>query len=383
MAAVAGPEVPRTEGNRPASAGAVIPWRRATTARTSVVKQTGGISITAAQQNILETIEGTGFMTGIDIEVIVTTAGNAAATAYQADAPWSALASIVLQDPTGEELNLTGYDLYLANIYGGYGSYGSLPNLSTDTLVYQALTGAGATGGSFNFHLRVPVAINTRNYLGLLGNQDRAIRYQLRTDIAPTASIYTTGPTTPGTVIINRTYESVVVPSAKNSQGLSQEMIPPKFGVQHFLTRQLNQTPPSDGLINHYLPRVGNTIRTLILIIRINGVRATNAQMPTRVQFMLGDTVLFTESSGYRRKIMRDHYGFDAPAGVLVYDWQTDILPLAGGEFGLDYLWTAGISQAQFQMTYPTIGSTNNSLVVITDDLIVPDAVDIYAPDGV
>jgi hypothetical protein len=35
---------------------------------------------------------------------------------------------------------------------------------------------------------------------------------------------------------------------------------------------------------------------------------------------------------------------------------------------------------AQFQITYPAgIGSTANSLTVITDDLVIPPTVDIYA----
>jgi hypothetical protein len=81
---------------------------------------------------------------------------------------------------------------------------------------------------------------------------------------------------------------------------------------------------------------------------------------------------------------MRQRYGFDAPPGVLVYDFMTDIVPwVSGAELGVDWLWTNGLANAQFTNTFPAgMGSTNNSMVVITDDLLIPPGVDVYAPDA-
>ena len=107
------------------------------------------------------------------IEVVVTTAGNGAAVAYQPDAPWSALDSVIFSDTSGEEVNVTGFDLYLQNKYMGQYTHATLDSATADTSIYSVTAGAGATGGSFNFFLRVPIAINDRNFLGLLGNQDR------------------------------------------------------------------------------------------------------------------------------------------------------------------------------------------------------------------
>jgi hypothetical protein len=78
--------------------------------------------------------------------------------------------------------------------------------------------------------------------------------------------------------------------------------------------------------------------------------------------------------------LMWRRYGFDAPNGVYVYDFMTDIISHAGDELGDDYLFTNGLVNAQFQITYPAgFGSTNNSLMVLTDDLVIPPTVDIYA----
>jgi len=382
-----GPTVVQNEGNRPSSAAGVIPFRRATTPRTALVQPTTG-TMSTAQQPTQITIEGTGYMIALGLDVTVTTAGNAAATAYNEDAPWNFFSSIVLSDVSGELTNLDGFMQYLFNVYGGYFAPGTLLRASTDTTLYNLVSGAGATGGSFRFHISIPVAINDRNFLGLVGNQDRAVKYQLRDDINASTAIYSVAPTNAGTINLQRTYYSVTVPGAQNAQGIPQQIRPPKFGVQHFQTQMVSPSAPAGGsTVNHFLARLGNTIRFLILVFRSNGSRATaETNMPTRIQFLIGDTNIFTESSAERRWIMYNRYGFDTTAaaaqGVLVYDFLKDVINQAGAELGLDWLWSNGVVNAQFQVTYPTgFGSTNNSLVIGTDDLIVPDDIDVYAAD--
>lgn len=373
---VGSPSMNIEEGAQP---GSMVPFRRATTFRTNRL-QTTSATVTASQQNIEETIEGSGYVFGIDLDVRCVTAGNAAATAFQEDGPFSAIANVVFRDVNGELVNLSGFHLYLANLYGGWKRY--LPSGSTDTLIYQATTGAGATGGSFRFHLFVPVGLNRRSLLGILGNQDRAQRYSLKSDLAASTAIYSTAPTAAGTVTVERAYENYAVPAAMNAAGQPQEQFPKDFGVLSYLTQSVSPSAPQGGAtVNHYLARLGNTIRCLILVLRSNGSRTTaEANLPTLIQFQLGDTPLFSESPAYRRNLMRERYGFDAPAGVFVYDFITDIVGRAGDELGDDYIWTNGLVNAQFQITYPTgFGAANNSLTVITSDMQIPADVDIYS----
>ena len=391
---VGGPEVPNSNQNEP---GGMIPFRRATTYRTQIIDTTTIASpgITTAQQNIEITVQGSGYVYGIDLDVQVVTAANAAAVAYVEDAPWSALASVVFRDVQGELVNLDGFSLRLANLYCGYilaredtpstattaaataGVTGSL-----DTGVFQQIGTAVATGGSFRFHLWVPVATNRRDVIGLLGNQDRAMRYQLRTDLAPTASIYSTPPTTQGAVNLRRTYHSFAVPGATNANGARQQQVPDKFGVLHYTTKNRNVAVPAGGsTVNHPLARLGNTIRVLILVLRSNGSRATaETNAPTQISFKLGDVPIFTETPQHRRSLMFQRYGFDAPNGVYVYDAISDFILRAASELGDDYWWTNGLVNAQFEIVYPSgFGSTNNSLDIITDDLQVPTGLDLYA----
>lgn len=389
---VGGPEVPSSNQNEP---GPSIPFRRATTYRTQQIDTSGPNTMSAVQQNIEITVQGSGYIYGIDLDVNVVTAANAAAVAYVEDAPWSALASVVFRDVQGELVNLDGFSLRLANLYCGYrliredsastattaaaaaGTQGTL-----DTGIYQQIGTATALGGSFRFHLWVPVATNMRDTVGLLGNQDRAMRYQLRTDLAPQASIYSVNPTTPGNATIRRTYHSFAVPGATNANGAQQQQVPDKFGVLHYLTKNRNVAAPAGGsTINHPLARLGNTIRVLILVLRSNGSRATaETNIPSLITFKLGDVPIFSETPQHRRNLMIQRYGFDAPAGVFVYDAISDFILRAGGELGEDFWWTNGLVNAQFEIAYPSgFGSTNNSLDIITDDLQVPSGLDLYA----
>src|SRR4029077_9492498 len=131
-------------------------------------------------------------------------------------------------------------------------------------------------------------ALNRRSLMGLIANQDRAQKYTLRDDINTLANVYGTAPTVAPNVTIRRHYDNYSVPAPQNSNQASQEMQPAKFGVLHYLTQTVNPTSPAPGSQNHFLPRLGNTIRLLILVIRSNGLRATaEATPPSQIQFLL------------------------------------------------------------------------------------------------
>lgn len=387
---VGGPGVPQAQANEP---GNSIPFTRGSTYRAQQQDVTAQL-MTTAQQPLEITMQGSGYIYGMDIDVTCVTAANAAAVAYNEDAPWSALSSIVYKDVQGELVNLDGFSLRIANLYFGYTTAREdTPSTATtaaatagvtgslDTGVYQQIGTATALGGSFRFHLWLPVATNRRDLIGLLGNQDRAMRYQLRTDLQASGSVYSVSPTTLGTLTIRRTYHSMTVPDEKNGNGATQERVPPKFGILHFTTKNRNVGVPAPGTVNHPLARIGNTIRALALVGRSNSTRANfEANLPTLITFKIGDVPIFSETAQQRRRIMYQRFGFDAPAGVLVYDAISDFVLAAGAELGEDFWWTNGLVNAQFEITYPAgIGNTANSLDVITDDLQIPEEIDFYA----
>jgi len=368
--------------------GSAIPFRRATTFRTSQLAATSQ-AVTAASQQVEIVVEGSGYIYGINLFASATTAGNAAATAFQEDGPWSAFDTVVLRDVNGELINVSGFSLRLVNLYAGYAGFRNAEPVRSETApsgdttnIFSTTTGAGATGGSFKFHVFVPVGLNRRDLRAILGNQDRAQKYSLRDDIAASTAIWSTAPTALPTLNITRTYENYAVPAGTNANGAPQKQYPDDFGILHYVTQVTNPSAPAGGsTVNHFLSRLGNTVRLLILVLKSNASRSTaESNLPTKLQFNLGDTPIFVEDAAYRRMLMWRRYGFDAPNGVFVYDFMTDIIAHAGDELGDDYLFTNGLVNAQFQITYPSgFGAASNSLVVITDDLVIPPTVDIYA----
>jgi hypothetical protein len=264
-----------------------------------------------------------------------------------------------------------------------------LLSASGDQSVYQATEGGGGTGGSFAFHLRIPLALNKRDLVGLLGNQDRSQQYQLRTNFAPSASIYSTAPTALPVITSIRNYGSYAVPNAVDETGQQNQVTPPTYGVITYLTKTLSDAPPLGGSqVNHYIRRVGNAIRLMALIFRKNGTRLASEaalgdglNMPSNIQLKVGDQILLNEGFGHRRRLMFDRYGFDSPKGMLVYDFIHDFSQFAGAELYHDWLWSENLVQAQLLITYPAaVGSTANSLTIATSDVIVPPGINIYQP---
>lgn len=355
-----------TNGGQPQR---MIPFRMATNERSEILPSEAG-TITAAQQPIERTMEGTGFLYGVNLNETVTTAANAAATTFAEDGPWSGLASVVLRDPTGEIVNLSGFNLFLYNL--AMRQY-AVRNTEGSTEVFTATTGAGATGGSFNIWLRVPAGINRRSLLGILGNQDRSVKYQLRTDVGFTTSIYGVAPTNPGTFAIQKIMESYAVPSPVGAMG-PQQIIPDNFGTLAFATSTVSEAAPvPSATINHYMRRIGNTIRFIILVFRA-GAGATprtvaQANPPSRIQLKIGDSDFFNEPYAYRRMLMFERYGFDWPAGVVVYDMMHDFSAAAGFELGDDWLNTMNVNTAQWIITYPAGFTAGGSLTFVTADM--------------
>jgi hypothetical protein len=274
-----------------------------------------------------------------------------------------------------------GFDLYLLNIYGGFGL--RVPTGSADTSVYTALaSGTGSAAGSGNFTIRIPFSINDRDMIGLLGNQDRQTKYNYRDDAASGASIYATAPTALPTFQIQKFYGYVPVPAAQSADRRPQQVVPPAYGVIHYLNSvQSDSVPVPSSTVNHYLHNLNNALRLIVLVFRA-GTSATpralaNTAMPTRITFYAGSDPIFSESAAERRNIMFQRYGFDAPAGILVYDAIRDFAQAPGYELGDEYIYLGDLSEAQFEITYPSGFTSGGSLRFVTSTLAIPPGLDL------
>jgi len=347
-----------------------VPWRRAVVERSNILPSEAG-SLAATYQPIERTIEGTGFLYKIRLRLVATTTGNAATVAFSEDGPYNALGLMTLRDPNGELINVpNGWYCYIANL--AQRNYGN--RWLDQSTVSNITTGVGSgAGGSFTQWFDFAVGINRRNLLGIVGNQDRAIKYTLRTDVNASSAVYATPPTTLPTYTLEKYYESYSVPLPVGPNGVQQQVLPPGYGTLHFTTVTTSDASPVGGsTVNHYLRRIGNTIRYIVLVFRSNNSRASAEANPaTLVTFKVGDDTIFTETWAYRKALMYERYGFDWPSGCLVYDTMHDFDNTAGFEVGDDYYHTQALVNAQFQVAYPAgFGSTGNSLTIVTDDLV-------------
>src|SRR3990172_5418474 len=109
-------------------------------------------SLIASARNLQQQdVPATGYLRHVLIDVEAS--GTVGAT-YTADAPWSVFEQVGLTDVNGQPMTLlSGGDLFLANLLGGYAFFGD----PRDNPNY-ALTATG-----FRFQLRVPVEIVQRN----------------------------------------------------------------------------------------------------------------------------------------------------------------------------------------------------------------------------
>jgi hypothetical protein len=366
-------------------------------------------AMTASTQRIERTLEGAGYVYGVWLDVQSTGAASSAANTavYAEDAPFNVLDSVIFRDVNGEICNLQGFHLWTTNLVNGWtkntpptanapgqalpsstgvGGVGTSASQDSNIVLNVGAVGSLASGasagGNFRFPVRVPVATNRRDLLGILANQDRAQKYSLRTDIAASGAVFSTVPnTTLPTITYNKFYEQYSVPLPTAPDGSPQEIFPAHFGTVMFHTQTVSESAPSNGsTVNHYIRRIGNTVRWFKLIWRSattpggTPIRGNaDANPPSLIRLKLGEDSVYSESYAYRRGLMFERYGFDMPRGMALYDFIHDFGPFSGYELGDDLVHSQALVNAQFQITYPSTASTwqvGSTLTMVTSDVI-------------
>jgi hypothetical protein len=139
------------------------------------------------------------YIRGIWITSQCTTSGNAATTAFNGDMPLGCYSTVTFMDANEKPIcgPFDSYTLAMVSKFGGYQNLGD-PRASA---VFTAVTGSGATGGSFTQVLYVPIEVNVRDGFGSLQNQSTGSTFQLKLTLAASTAIYATAPTTLAPVV--------------------------------------------------------------------------------------------------------------------------------------------------------------------------------------
>jgi hypothetical protein len=312
------------------------------------------------------------------------TGGSPAVTAAE-DAPFNLIKNIYLTEPNGAVIAQfdTGYDMFLANKWGGYGHV-----LGSDQRATPIYSPFGSTYASASFLLRIPVEINLRDGLGSLPNQNAAATFKLRMTLAKNTDLGSgTFPTTLPTVRVRAYLEAWDQPEL-SSAGVSNQITPPAMNTTQFWTSQSYTVNSGQNTIR--LTRVGNYVRNLILQFRRAGTSRANGETDLQAVdpvYLYLDTrpLDIIEPNNWRQQ-QYDRSGFGGSVGATT--------PAADSARGLDngvrsydfcHEFDGTLGHENRDLWLPTLGSTRleiqgnfgnaGTLKVLTNDVAIAGSV--------
>lgn len=305
-----------------------------------------------------------GYLRGVWF-LVNATGGTGTAAVVQEDAPWSALSGITLADVNGAQIvgPVDGYDLFLINLIGGY--LGADPRWAAD---YSAVS----TAGNFSFLLWLPIEISERDALGALPNQNASATYKLSFTYGVLINLYSTNPTGIPAVRVRAWLDAWSQPAPTDILGNPQAEVPPAFGTTQFWTRQQYNLNSGDQTVR--LSRVGNIIRSLIFVFRTTAPARSTTNFPNPARIQLEGRIVENIGREIWRFIAAEQadqgYAFaDAtnpyPAGVLAYNFNTDLAGKSGDEMRDLWLPTSQATRLELVGNFGAAGT----LTVITNDI--------------
>lgn len=224
-------------------------------------------------------LTGTGFLKEIILDLLYTVSSNAVATvATTENFPFNILGNIALLDLNGEIIfgGFDSYSAFLAMKYGGYRNYG---DPATDPTTYEvALTSTNAAASSFHWILRIPIEIVQRDPIGPLASVNNTAALQVQMTVNSSANLYTTAPTTFGSLRVRGTQSFYWQPKDVDKHGRPIANQPVASGTtQYWQQTSYNMTA---GTNNVNLPGfLGYPFRTYLFeLVRASGTRANGAQ---------------------------------------------------------------------------------------------------------
>jgi hypothetical protein len=373
-----------------------VPFVRASAEHTEPV----GYDVSTVMSTSVQTlpdiqIPAYGFLRSVLIVVTSTAGTGATAATMLEDSPFAALQNIVLQEPNGAQIcNFpSGYDLYLANKFGGY-RY-SNDNRNSPNF----LTNVGTTAG-FNFVLRVPVEVNNRDALGSLPNQNSGALFRIKLNLNSIANVF--GGTVPnGPTVRIRAYAEEWDQPEDSTDGVANQTVPPAVNTTQYWSRQ--DFPVNAGQANIRLTRMGNYIRNLIFVFRAGGPPATraggDAGFPDPATLYYDTRPLDTQSRQQWLERQMEKYGYVAKFGAtgavsagtaaIAVDsgqgrengvWPYDFCHEFDGRVGSENrsLWLPTWSSTRFEIGNGSWVGTNGTLSVLTNDVTIAD--NVWAP---
>jgi hypothetical protein len=247
---------------------------------------------------------------------------------------------------------LTGYQLFLANLVGGYRGFND-PTLHPDYV--------GTINASFM--LRLPVEITPWDGFGSLANQNPQSPFRVAITTGTVTDLITGGAPTAPTVRIRGYLEAWSPVPAADMNGRPQETAPPGHGATQYWSVETPNV--ASGTVQVPIRRTGNLIRNLILVFRDAGARSATVEPDDLTLRWDGRNVRIREPVQLMRADFRDATNTNLPVGVIPYIFTDDQDGTAGYESRHLYLPTVPSTRLEFEGTFGAAGTVE----IITNDI--------------
>jgi hypothetical protein len=220
-------------------------------------------------------LTATGWLKGLWLDVLITTAGNAVATvAATENYPFNILGNIQLNDVNNEAI-FGPFDSYTAMLVSKYGGYFNAEDPCTAATYYRvALTSTNAAAGSSHFSLWIPLEIVRRDPIGPVASVNNTAALTLVMSMNASTALFTTPPTSAPSVRIRGIQLFYWEPKRADKAGRPIAQSPPAAGTTQYWTQ--GSLPLSGGTNNIQLnTALGYPWRSyLFMLVRSAGTRA-------------------------------------------------------------------------------------------------------------
>lgn len=272
-----------------------------------------------------------GYVRGVYILTEITSAGNAAAVAFEQDGAVNAYQSVQFSDTNNKPIvgPITGHDLAMIQKLGGYAFSGD-PKASA---VYSTTVGAVAAGGSATFVLRLPIEIRGRDGLGALENKSASAVYKLDLTLNSIDGLYATNPTNAPTVRTRVEQFGWMDSDQADYMKSPADSNPPALNTVQYWDKQTITI--SAGAMNQRLNTFSGLVRNLIFEMRDATGARVDADFPDPFELHYDKTVPIQRMRQVWQHMVSEYWGYrGAEAIATANTLDTGIFP---EPFTLDY----------------------------------------------
>lgn len=347
----------------------VTPFRRATREHMEPVTSYTQ-TLTAAFQSPPTgpiSIPAYGYARGVWVKLTAT--GGVGASVFQENGVWGALQNLMITEPNGAQISQfsSSFGAYLAQKWLGYRGYNN-PKASYFT--------QNTANGNFTAKVFLPFELNERDGLGSLPNQNAAAMFVLKYQLANLATIYSTPPGTPPSVLVEIFADEYDQPAA-TSDNSPNATTPPSMNTTQFWSEQTY--PVVLGYNKIRLTRVGNYLRGLIFQFNAATRALGETNWPAQTTINYDSRPVTYLDKAMWRDLMYQRSGYSAGAataleaengqdsGVFVYDLCHEFDGRTGHENRDGWWKTFGSTRLELEGTFGAAGT----LTVYTNDVSI------------